>query len=101
MDKHSIVASVFAKLNTVFAEAGLLITDEEKAENIAKLLGLVKGVRKVGGLQATDEGMVFAGYDPAELEKAKELAKMEAEIARLQAANEALKAKRDALKSAA
>ncbi len=101
MDKQTVVATIFSKLSDTFAAAGILVTDEDKAEQLAKLLGLVKGIRKVGGLAPTDEGYLFAGVDVAEIEHAKELAAMEQEIAALTAKNEALKAKRDSFKKAA
>ena len=91
------IAKIFSKLAESFANNGLLVTDEEKAEQIAKLLGLVKGVRKVGGLTPTNEGFLFIGVNAEEIAKAKELAAMEAEIAALTAKNDALKAKRAAL----
>jgi hypothetical protein len=93
MDKNSVVASIFSKLSDTFAQAGMLVTDEDKATEIAKLLGLVKGIRKVGGLTPTDEGYVFAGVDPHEIERAKESAAVEAKLAALQAKMDALKAK--------
>lgn len=100
MDKHTIVTAIFTKLAETFQEAGLPITDEEKAEQLAKILGLVKGIRKVGGLAPTDEGMLFAGVDPSELQRAKELAEVDADLARLEAQAAAVKAKRAALVAA-
>lgn len=100
MDKNTVVNSIFAKLSETFTNAGILVTDEEKATEVAKLLGLVKGIRKVGGLTPTDEGYVFAGVDLADIERQKEHAALEAEMNALQAKQVALQAKRDALKAA-
>jgi hypothetical protein len=85
MTQQDMVQTVFSKLSTVFTENGLLVTDNEKAEDIAKLLGLVKGIRKVGGLMPTDEGLLFIGVDPQDLKAAKERAEAQAEIDRLEA----------------
>jgi hypothetical protein len=93
LDNHSIVTSLMTKLNSTFADAGILVTDEDKAESIAKLLGLVEGVRKLGGVRPTDTGYLFAGVNPAELAAAKEKAQLESEIERLKTEIETRKAK--------
>lgn len=97
MTQQDMVQTVFAKLGQKFADNGLHLADDvgkdgevttsahEKREAIAKLLGLVKGVRKVGGLKPTDNGLLFIGVDPAELQAAKDRADAEAEIAQLEA----------------
>lgn len=87
------VNQVFAKLSEVLSGAGILVTDDDKAEQIAKLLGLVKGVRKVGGLIPTDTGYLFAGVNPDDIKAAKEKAALQAEIDRLTQEVEARKAK--------
>lgn len=97
MTKQDMVQTVFTKLTETLGSHGFMLaedknkdgevtqTAEEKLESVAKLLGLVKGVRKVGGVAATDLGLLFIGVDPAELEKARKHAEMQAEIAKLQA----------------
>lgn len=91
MDKYT--AQVFARLNTVLADAGILVTDQEKGLEVAKALGLVMGVRKVGGYVPTDLGLAFAGIDAGQVQDAKEHAKLVAENERLKAKQAAIQAK--------
>ena len=88
MDKFT--AQVFARLQSVMADAGVNV-DAEKAADAAKALGLIEGIRKVGGHRPTDLGFQFAGIDATEVEKVKELAAKEAELARALAKAEKLK----------
>lgn len=81
---------VLSRLVSLMANAGVNV-DAQKAADAAKALGLIEGIRKVGGHRPTDLGFQFAGIDAEEVVKVKELAAKEAELNRAIAKAEKLK----------